>query len=93
MYKIKITSKGQINLPKVLREKLNLRDGDYLDASFDNNKILLKPLPHRSSKDVTTDYCKNATGVTADLEKTRTILNKVPFSLSERVSKLRPDGS
>lgn len=91
MYKIKLTSKGQVTLPKVLREKLDLRDGDYLDASLENNKILLEPLPHRSSKDVLNDYCKNAAGIKPDLEKTRKILNNVPFSLSERVSKLREE--
>lgn len=29
-YIAKITGKGQITIPKILRESLNLRDGDYL---------------------------------------------------------------
>ena len=31
MYRVKITSKGQLTLPKELREKLGLKPGDYLE--------------------------------------------------------------
>lgn len=31
MYRAKITSKGQLTLPKELREKLGLKPGDYLE--------------------------------------------------------------
>lgn len=30
MYKAKVTSKGQVTVPKELREKMGLKQGDYL---------------------------------------------------------------
>jgi len=30
MYKAKVTSKGQVTIPKKLREKLGLKSGDYI---------------------------------------------------------------
>ncbi len=32
MYKIKVTSKGQVTIPKKLREKMGLNPGDYLEV-------------------------------------------------------------
>lgn len=50
MYQVKISSKGQITIPKSLREKLNLTKGDqliikegkqgyYFEKKVDQNKI------------------------------------------------------
>ncbi|TDO94875.1 AbrB family looped-hinge helix DNA binding protein [Halanaerobium saccharolyticum] len=50
MYQVKISSKGQITIPKKLREKLNLNKGDqliikeskqgyYFEKKVDQNKI------------------------------------------------------
>ncbi|MFW6270500.1 MAG: AbrB/MazE/SpoVT family DNA-binding domain-containing protein [Bacillota bacterium] len=32
MYKIKVTSKGQVTIPKKLREEMGLQPGDYLEV-------------------------------------------------------------
>jgi AbrB family looped-hinge helix DNA binding protein len=32
MYKAKVTSKGQLTLPKKLRDKIGLEPGDYLEV-------------------------------------------------------------
>ena len=31
MYKIKVTSKGQVTIPKELRKKMGIKPGDYLE--------------------------------------------------------------
>lgn len=32
MYKIKITSKGQVTIPKEVREKMGIKSGDYIEV-------------------------------------------------------------
>ncbi len=91
MYRIKITSKGQVTLPKLLREKLELREGGYLDASIQNNTLVLKPVPTQNGKEVIVNYCKKQAKNRSELESVRKILAKVPFSLSERVETLREE--
>ncbi len=44
MKTVKVTSKGQITLPIELRNKLNIEEDTYLDASILQNGILLKPV-------------------------------------------------
>lgn len=41
MYQVKISSKGQITIPKKLREKLNLNKGDQLVEELRGNADLL----------------------------------------------------
>lgn len=91
MLKVKVTSKGQVTIPGALRKKLQIKEGDYLDASIQNGGLLLKPSPSQTSSEIIKDYCSTFNDQKADLEQTRRILSKVPFSLSERVSKLREE--
>ena len=91
MERIKITAKGQITLPKSLREKLKLKKGDYLDAVIHNNSLVLKPVPHQTGKEIILSYCKKQSSRKVSLEHTRQILARAPFSLSERASKLREE--
>ncbi len=39
-----LTSKGQMTLPKAIREKLNLKEGDRLDVVLEHDRILLIPV-------------------------------------------------
>ncbi len=41
---IKISSKGQIVIPRTVREKLDLRQGDQLSIVLADGKIILEPL-------------------------------------------------
>ena len=41
---IKISSKGQIVIPRTVREKLDLRQGDQLSIGVADGKIILEPL-------------------------------------------------
>ncbi|KKM10770.1 hypothetical protein SY88_11825 [Clostridiales bacterium PH28_bin88] len=50
---IKVTSKGQVTLPKSIREKLNIKQGDELYVEFvDDQKLVigLRPKSLRSNK-------------------------------------------
>jgi len=91
MERIKITAKGQITLPKSLREKLKLKKGDYLDAFIRNNNIVLKPVPRQTGKEVILEYCKGQNNRRVSLERAHQILAKLPFSLTDRVGKLREE--
>ena len=44
---MKITRKYQITIPKEVREKLNLRIGDFLKVEVEDDKIVLKPIIKR----------------------------------------------
>ncbi len=43
MQRVKITEHGQITLPADFREKLDIKEGDYLEAELDGKTIMLKP--------------------------------------------------
>ncbi len=91
MKRVKVTSKGQITLPRSLRVQLNIKEGDYLDASIHSNSLLLKPVPRQTGAEIIQEHCKQYYSDKAALEETRQILKKIPFSLSERASKLREE--
>jgi len=40
---VKVKEKAQITLPAKMRRKLGIKEGDYLEASVDKNKIILVP--------------------------------------------------
>jgi AbrB family looped-hinge helix DNA binding protein len=92
VHKIKVTAKGQVTLPKAMREKLDLKKGDYLDALLQNNTLVLKPVPRQSNEQAILAYCKKHSQNKADLKTVRKILAKVPYSLADRVSELRKEG-
>lgn len=41
---VRLSTKGQLVIPKRLRNVLGLRPGTYLDARIEGNKIVLEPL-------------------------------------------------
>ena len=43
MFEVKINAKGQITIPKSLREKFGLKSGISLTVAEDAGKILIKP--------------------------------------------------
>lgn len=86
---IKVTSKGQVTLPRALREKFNISEGAYLEASIFQNGILLKP--SANSSEMIREHCRQYACGEERLEKTRQILSKVPYSLSEQSGKLREE--
>lgn len=43
MDRVKVTSRNQITLPKAVREKLNVKPGDYLLVDLRDKRIVLTP--------------------------------------------------
>jgi antitoxin PrlF len=56
MYKAKITTKGQLTLPKKLRDKIGVESGDYLEVHETEAGYLLK-------KQVNEDRFKRYVGI------------------------------
>ena len=56
----KITSKGQITIPKKIRDLLDLNDGDYVVFYYDENKNI-KLGNEKNIKVVLDDYTKQST--------------------------------
>jgi AbrB family looped-hinge helix DNA binding protein len=46
----KISTKGQVVLPRAIREKMNLRAGDSLEARIEGQRIILIPRKRRAPK-------------------------------------------
>lgn len=89
--KVKITAKGQITLPKKLRDKLKIGKGDYLEAFLRGDELVFKPLSRKAGKEALLDYCKEQSAARIELVKAREILARAPFLLSERVSSGREE--
>ncbi len=87
--KVKVTSKGQVTLPSLLRKKLKIKEGDYLDTWIHNDGLLLKPTPKQRNDEIIIEYCKEYEDKNVTLRQTQKIMSKIPFSLSERSVKLR----
>lgn len=86
---VKVTSKGQVTLPHELRSKLNILEGNYLEATEFQNGILLKPVA--SDSDTIREHCKKYATDEDALNESRRILSKVPFTLSEQIRRVRED--
>jgi len=41
----KITGKGQVTIPKAIRETLDIEEGDYISYEVRDNEIAIKKLP------------------------------------------------
>lgn len=46
----KLSTKGQVVLPRAIRERMNLRAGDPLEAHIEGERIVLIPKRKRSRK-------------------------------------------
>jgi len=44
--KVRVKHKGQVTIPVELRSKLGIEEGAILEISAEDDKIVLKPLPH-----------------------------------------------
>jgi antitoxin PrlF len=44
----RVSSRGQVVIPKAVREALDLREGDNVAFIYDDGKLILQPLPQRS---------------------------------------------
>ncbi|MCW4004051.1 MAG: AbrB/MazE/SpoVT family DNA-binding domain-containing protein [Candidatus Bathyarchaeota archaeon] len=45
MSRVRVKRKGQVTIPQELRTKFGIEEGAILEASSEDDKIVLKPLP------------------------------------------------
>ncbi|MDD1685887.1 AbrB/MazE/SpoVT family DNA-binding domain-containing protein [Methanoregula sp.] len=59
---IKVSSKGLITLPKKIRTRLDIHDGDYLTISSDNDQIIFRKakieIDYENQDDAWKEYAK-----------------------------------
>jgi AbrB family looped-hinge helix DNA binding protein len=51
MIRARVTSKGQITVPKAVRERLGVKPGDSLEFEFTNGHLEVRPVRRRSISD------------------------------------------
>jgi|GEM_PF-728159 len=56
---IKITSKGQVTLPKAARDLLLVRDGDHLDAWIKDDTLVLRKSEVLSDSELLIQYARS----------------------------------
>jgi len=89
-HNIKLTSKGQITLPKEIREQLMLKFGDCLQAQVKDGSIVLKP-KRESDNMVLMEYAEQYGTQSAGLEKVRELTADLELNMTERVRKTREE--
>lgn len=47
MTETKVSSRGQVVIPKRVRDRLNLKSGSKLEVKAEDKKIILNPIPKR----------------------------------------------
>jgi len=91
MNKVKITSKGQITIPRDLREKLEIKEGMYLGADIEEGKLVLKPLPENIDKIKLINYAYRESRDSVGLLKVREMAADFNLNMSKQVRKIRED--
>lgn len=67
----KMTSKGQITIPKELRDRFNVYEGDQFKIFVQDEKIMLEPLKRKKLSDVLKNRIKVNEPI--DIEKMREV--------------------
>jgi AbrB family looped-hinge helix DNA binding protein len=91
MNKVKITSKGQITIPKDLREKLEIKEGMYLGADIEEGNLVLKPLPENIDKIKLINYAYSQSRDSVGLLKVREMAAGFNLNMSKQVRKIREE--
>ncbi len=90
-YEIKMTSKGQITLPKEIREQLTLNFGDYLQAQVKDGTIILRPKRNNDSM-VLMEYAQEYSVRKPGLKKARDLTAGLELNMTERLRQSRDEG-
>ena len=91
MNKVKITSKGQITIPKNIREKLEIKEGMYLSADIEEGKLVLKPLPENMDKIKLINYAYWESRNSVGLLKVREMAAGFNLNMAKQVRKIREE--
>lgn len=85
-YLSKITAKGQITLPKPIREKLRFETGAYLEMQVRGQELVIKTITPKSEGLLLKDYAASISGNKVDdLQQLRKRFAKLPVSPSAEV--------
>lgn len=91
-YDIKLTSKGQITLPKEIREQMMLKFGDYLQAQVKDGIIELR-LKHKNDEDnmLLMEYAEQYGLGSQGIKKVRKLTSDMNLNMTEKVRKTREE--
>jgi len=87
--KIKITSKGQITIPKIFREEIKLKKGMYLSAFVQEGNLVLKPLPEENDKARFINYAHEESRGCIGISKVREMSKDFNLNMAEQVREIR----
>jgi AbrB family looped-hinge helix DNA binding protein len=90
-YTIKLTSKGQITLPKEIREQLLLKFGDHLLAQVKEGCIVLMPKRGQDDNMILMEYAEQYGTESAGLKKVRERTAGLGLNMTEYVRKTREE--
>lgn len=88
---IKLTSKGQITLPKEIRNNLHLETGNYLDVQVKDNCIILKPVIKKDNMKKLLEYSREISDGRIGLQKVREKTNNLSLYMAKRVREVREE--
>lgn len=80
----KVTSKGQITLPKQVRERLFIQTGDYLEMEIRGRELLIRTKGKDGSM-LLREYAAPYAAQADDLPELRKRLSGLPVSLADEV--------
>ena len=89
MEKIKITSKGQVTIPRALRDELEIKEGMYLGGYIKDGSIILKPLPLDADRIKLVDYIQNESIGSVGITKVREMAAGFNLNMPDQVRELR----
>ena len=89
MEKIKITSKGQITIPRALRDELEIKEGMYLGGYIKDGSIILKPLPRDADRIKLIDYIQKESSGSVGIIKVREMAAGFNLDMPGQVRELR----
>lgn len=90
-YNIKLTSKGQITLPKEIREQLLLKFGDYLQAQVKDGCIILIPKRENDDNMLLMEYVEQYGTKSAGLKEVRKLTTGLKLDMTEYIRKTREE--
>lgn len=67
--KVRISAKGQVCLPAVLRKRPNIAVGDVMDVFENDGSIILSPLRKKRNKDEVNDLLRRTSGMWKHMEQ------------------------
>ncbi|MHB1275606.1 MAG: AbrB/MazE/SpoVT family DNA-binding domain-containing protein [Candidatus Humimicrobiaceae bacterium] len=87
--KIKVTSKGQITIPRALREEIKIREGMYLNGYIKDGNLVLRPLPQDSDKIKLINYAYKESRDSIGISKVREMTGDFNLNMSKQVREIR----